>query len=199
MCRPAVLTPLILTLVLLAGCAIQRSQLLPEMPDWPTRQAVLGDTDRWEFSGRIGVSAGDKGFNGKLWWWQRDEHFAATVSGPFGVGTMKINGEGRQATVRDKDGTVTELADAEPDLRAMYGWTIPVTSLRYWTLGIPDPMGEAVTEFDAEGRLVRLVQRDWIVTIGQYRDGGGQPMPRRISAVNDDAKVRLVIDNWIFY
>jgi outer membrane biogenesis lipoprotein LolB len=37
------------------------------------------------------------------------------------------------------------------------------------------------------------------VIIGQYRDGGGQSMPRRIVLENVDTRVRLVIDRWIFH
>lgn len=169
------------------------------MPDWPARNSVLGETTRWEFSGRIGVSAGEEGFNGKLWWWQRDDRFRATVSGPLGVGTVRIDGEERQIRLTDKDGEITELADPEADLRRLYGWTIPVASLRYWALGIPDPGEPAAIEFGDDDLPDTLEQRNWTVTIGQYREGAGQLMPRRISAVNGDAKVRLVIDNWVIH
>ena len=99
-------------------------------------------------------------------------------------------------TVTDNDGAVTELTDAERDLRAMYGWTIPVGSLRYWALGIPDPHSASTMAFNEQGLLATLEQRHWLVEVSQYREAGGQPMPRRLTAQNDDARVRLVIDNW---
>ena len=184
---------------MLTGCATPHGRELPAMRDWDQRREVLLGTDRWEFQGRIGVKAGAEGFNGKLWWWQRDQDFRATVSGPLGVGTLRIAGLGSRVTVTDQNGTVTEMQDAEADLRAMYGWTIPVESLRYWALGVPDPASPAVTEFGGGGELLRLEQRGWLVEIPQYRDAAGQSMPRRILAVNEDASVRLVIDNWVFY
>jgi outer membrane biogenesis lipoprotein LolB len=55
-----------------------------------------------------------------------------------------------------------------------------------------------VTEFDADGLLIRLRQLNWQIDITQYREGGGQLMPRRLTAVNGDVKVRLVIDRWVF-
>ena len=33
----------------------------------------------------------------------------------------------------------------------------------------------------------------------QHECGDGQPMPRRMVATHRGTKVRLVIDNWIFY
>jgi len=185
-------------LLLLSACATRHGLELPELSDWERRQAVLSATTRWEFSGRIGVSAGKEGFNGKLWWWQRDDIFRATVSGPLGIGTIRIDGDGHRITVTDKDGQLTEMQDAEIELRAKYGWTIPVSSLRFWALGIPDPVLPAETEFAEDGQLSRLRQGNWTVEIPEYREGGGQLMPRRISAINKDARIRMVIDNWIF-
>ncbi len=196
--RPASRLVLLALIALLAACAIPGGVELPELPDWESRSRVLGGVDEWEFAGRIGVSAGDEGFNGQLWWRQDGSVFRVRISGPLGIGTVFINGNRRELTVTDRDGVVTELHDAEVELRQMYGWTIPVTSLRYWALGIPDPASPAETEFSTDGRLVKLRQQNWEVDITQYREGGGQLMPRRLTAVNDDVKVRLVIDNWVF-
>lgn len=190
---------LFLLLFSLTGCAVQRGVELPPMPDWDARRGVLSDLSEWEFKGRIGVSSGEEGFNGNLRWWQRGDLFRASVSGPLGIGKVRMEGDGHTVTVTDDDGEVTELEDADADLRAMYGWTLPVASLRYWALGIPDPRSPAKTDFGEDGRLARLEQRDWTVRISDYSEEGGQPMPRRMTAVNHDTKVRLVIDNWIFY
>lgn len=191
------LAPL-LVLCMLAACATTRNVQLPPLPDWETRQAVLQDLGQWSFAGRIGVSAGDEGFNGKLWWRQDSTVFRARISGPLGVGSVFINGRGAEVTVTDNEGEVTRLQDAEADLRAMYGWTIPLASLRHWALGIPDPAVPAETVFDAAGQLVHMAQGGWRVDISQYREAAGQAMPRRLTAVSDDVKVRLVVDEWSF-
>ena len=187
---------LVLMAAAVAGCTTT-GVALPDLGDWAVRQAVLGAADEWSFSGRIGVRAGDEGMNGKLWWRQDGNVYRARISGPIGVGTVFINGDGTEVAVTDSDGVVTELANAESDLRERYGWTIPVTSLRYWTLGIPDPADEAEVEFES-GLARSIVQRDWQVTITEYADGGGQPLPRRLMAESGDIRVRLVIDDWSF-
>jgi outer membrane lipoprotein LolB len=185
-------------LLAIAGCATQRGVDLPELTDWEARTRILVGMADWEFNGRIGVSAGNEGFNGKLRYSQNDDDFRLTVSGPLGFGSVRIAGDSRRVTVTDKDGKETVLQDPEFDLRAMYGWTIPVTSLRYWALGIPDPAVPADTEFNEDGQLASLKQGSWFIKFAQYRDGGGQPMPRRLAAVSGDNTVRLVIDNWTF-
>ena len=191
--------PLLLLLVALVSACVAPSGLqLPELGDWESRQDILAGMDEWEFAGRIGVSAGDEGFNGQLRWRQDGVVFRARINGPLGTGTVFINGDNRELTLTDRNGVVTELQDAEVELRQMYGWTIPVTSLRFWALGIPDPASPAATEFGDDGQLRKLRQSDWQVDFTQYSEGGGQLLPRRLSAVNDDVKVRLVIDTWLF-
>ena len=187
-------------LALLAGCAtIPDSVDLPEIGSWDARSEVLGSVEDWEFKGRIAVKAGDDGFNGKFNWAQQGDAFNATVGGPLGIGTVRIDGDGQAIRLTDKDGVETVLHDPELELRWRYGWTIPVASLRYWALGIPDPGLPAVTEFDDAGLLIRLEQSDWVVEIASYREGGGQQMPRILSATNPDTRVRMVIDRWLFF
>ena len=185
-------------LIVVTGCAGKQGLQLPEISDWEARKRILGNTDEWEFAGRIGVSAGSEGFNGKLWWRQDGVVFRARISGPLGVGTIFVNGDRRELTLTDRDGVVTEMADAEIELRERYGWTIPVSSLRYWALGIPDPDSESSETLNEDGLLATLSQQAWQVTFAQYAEGGGQMMPRRLTAVDDDIKVRLVIDEWTF-
>ncbi len=189
---------LLLLVALISACATRGGVMLPELGDWDSRQAILAGVDAWEFAGRIGVSAGDEGFNGQLRWRQDGIVYRARINGPLGIGTVFINGDGGELTLTDNDGAVTELRDAEAELRQMYGWTIPVTSLRFWALGIPDPAVPAETEFGHDGQLAKLHQSNWQVDFTQYREGGGQLLPRRLTAVNEDVKVRLVIDNWVF-
>lgn len=200
--RPAVsgrVFPSLLFLLVLSACAVDRGLELPDMPDWEARRAFLADVSEWEFRGRIGVRTTEDGFNGNLRWWQNDEVFLASVSGPFGAGTVRIQGHGGEVSITDQDGEVTEMQDAETVLRRRYGWTIPVTSLRYWALGIPDPSRPAVTGVRDDGLLNRLEQGSWDVTIDEYREDGGQLMPRRMTATHLDTRVRIVIDNWTFY
>ena len=197
--RRRALFTLLLAGSLLSACATTDSgRNLPGMASWEARKATLSETDEWEFAGRIGVSAGEDGFNGKIWWRQDGVVFRARLSGPIGVGTIFINGDNRELTLTERDGTVTELEDAETDLRLRYGWTIPVTSLRYWALGIPDPSVPSEVQFNADGLMDRLDQPPWVVTIGRYGEGGGQPMPARLTAESGDIRVRLVIDDWPF-
>jgi outer membrane lipoprotein LolB len=187
-------------LLVLTGCAVSRPLTnLPDISSWELRQDVLRQVDDWGFKGRIAVKAGDDGFNGKFNWTQTGDEFDARVGGPLGMGTVRVAGDDRSIVLTDKDGVKTRLTDPETELMIRYGWTIPVASLRFWALGIPDPALPADTRFDEAGRLVHLEQSNWIVTISRYRESAGQQMPRTLTASNPDTRVRMVIDKWSFY
>ena len=187
-------------LAALAGCATTRNAVdLPPIDSWQARNEVLGQVQAWEFKGRIAVKAGDDGFNARFNWVQDGDAFAAAVSGPLGIGTVLIEGDGDSVTLTDKDGAESRLDDVETELQWRYGWTIPVESLRYWALGIPDPAAPGVTELDEQDRLLRLEQSGWAVEISRYAEGGGRQMPRILTAKNHDTRVRMVIDKWLFF
>ena len=191
---------LCLCVAAVAGCAAKRPAVdLPPITTWEARQAVLGQLSDWEFRGRVAVKAGNEGFDGKFRWTQTGDDFHATVGGPLGIGTVKIDGDDRDITLTDNDGVKTLLIDAERELYYRYGWTIPVARLRYWALGIPDPGAAAETTVDEAGRLTRLEQSGWIVEISRYREGGGQEVPRKLTATNPETRVRMVIDKWLFF
>lgn len=186
--------------LVLSGCAAVRPSVdLPPLTTWELRQEVLGSVEDWAFQGRVAVKAGNEGFNGKFNWTQTGPSFYATVSGPLGIGTVVIEGSDNAIILTDKDGTKSPLVDPERELYYRYGWTIPVSSLRYWALGIPDPAAEAVTKVDDAGHLVNLEQNEWVVKISRYRESAGQPMPRTLTATNPDTRVRMVIDKWMFF
>lgn len=191
---------LIVGLAIVSGCATTRDTVdLPDLGSWAERESVLGGAKHWSFKGRIAVKAGDEGFNGSINWTQSGDGFFATVGGPLGIGTVRIDGDGRTIVLTDKEGVQTRLHDAESELFARYGWTIPVASLRYWALGIPDPSMPAETSLDDLSRLRELRQRNWIVDFSRYRKGAGQDLPRTITANNPDTRVRMVIDKWMFF
>lgn len=182
--------------IVLAGCASRPVAQLPELDSWERRQAVLATLDDWGFNGRIAVRSSDDGFNGKLRYTQVDGDFEATLSGPLGIGTVQLAGGTGGLVYTDKDGIETRFRHPDIELEQRFGWNVPLSSLRYWALGIPEPGRPAVTELDESGRLDALEQAGWSVAFPRYRDAGGQAMPQRLVAKNGDTRVTLVIDNW---
>lgn len=182
--------------IVVSGCAGRPVVELPELDTWDRRQAVLAELDEWGFNGRIAVRSSEDGFNGKLRYAQADGDFEATLSGPLGIGTVQLAGGAGGLVYTDKDGVEMRFHDPDVELERRFGWNVPLSSLRYWALGIPEPDRPAVTEVGEAGRLASLEQAGWSVAFPRYRDAGGQAMPQRLVANNGDTRVTVVIDNW---
>jgi outer membrane lipoprotein LolB len=184
--------------LLLSGCATYPVSELPKMDDWDARNRVLAGIAEWEFRGRIGVTSSDDGFNGKLRWQQSVDNFTASVSGPIGFGSVRVAGNSAWVQLTSNDGITSLLTNPEQDLLERYGWTLPVQSLRYWALGIPDPASPATTVFAPDGLLANLEQGGWQVHYNEYQEVAGQAMPKRLSATANDVKVVVIVQNWLF-
>lgn len=189
---------LILAGLWLAGCAARPVTPLPDITPWEARQALLGDLEAWAFNGRVAVRTDADGFNGKLRYRHTDGNFEAVLSGPLGIGTVRLVRENGVLVYTDKDGIVTEFTDPEIDLKYRFGWDVPLDSLRYWALGIPDPSRPADTTLNVDGQLASMAQGGWDIEVTRYDETGGEVMPKRLTVTNQATRVTLFIDRWDF-
>ena len=182
----------------LAGCAARPVAPLPDISPWETRQALLGGLETWAINGRVAVRTDDDGFNGKLRYTHTAGDFVAVLSGPLGIGTVQLERDDGVLVFTDKDGVVTEFSDPEIELKYRFGWDVPLDSLRYWALGIPDPSRPADTVLNDDGQLASMVQGGWDIVVTRYAETGGESMPKRLTVANAATKVTLFIDRWDF-
>jgi outer membrane lipoprotein LolB len=123
------------------------------------------------------------------------------LSGPFGAGAYEISWDADSVEVTGKAGEV-EIAYAGPKaaeqfLEDQLGWSFPAMSLRYWMLGVPDPGFESDQRFDAEGWLAGILQGGWSIEYDDFEHRNAVWLPKRIVMNNDDARVRLIVDDWL--
>ena len=195
LCSAALLAMLAL---LLAGCAAPPKRPLPTDVDtaWRVHQSLLADLSRWRPTASLAVRAGREGGQAYMDWRQRDQAYDIRLSGPVGSGAVRLSGEGGGATLRLANGE--RLSDPDP-ARLLYtqlGWWIPVDSLRYWAVGLPDPAMPAVWSLDDYGRLATLRQNGWEVRFETYAPVGTLDLPERMTLTGHDAKVRLLARRW---
>jgi outer membrane lipoprotein LolB len=182
----------------LTGCITPR-QGLPALTrtDAEARLATLAG---FRFEGRAAIRQGDKGVQATLTWVQQGADAKLRLSGPFGAGAMRVALEGEVLSIEDSRGTRLVGPDAEETLADQIGFSPPISTLRWWLLGLPAPDSLAQLVRDEAGRLTRLLQDGWQVDYLEYRDEplaqGVTAMPRRLRATRDLLDLRLVIDRW---
>jgi len=184
---------LIAAAALVAGCA-----RLPTQSDglgFGERETRLDAIDRWEMRGRLAIDTGERSFQARFFWRQDETALTLTVRGLLGAGSFEISGTPETLTVRAR-GETRVLTEPEIELSEMFGWWLPVTSLRDWLVGLPDEAYPA-TPTIARGTLVALDQRLWRLDYEEYQlSTAGLLVPRRIALRHAPLELILTVDDW---
>ena len=192
--RTVLLTAVTLTL---SACATHRPPPLDLSSSWPQRLQALKALEDWSFNGRLGIRAGDEAWNASLRWQQRKDRYDIRISAPLGQGAARLRGGANDVTMELPDEAPLRADNAESLLRAQLGWSVPVSGMRHWLAGRPDPnMGTEIMELDEMGRLSQLRQAGWSIEYRRYVTVDQIDLPRKIEMVNSDLRVRLMIDQW---
>ena len=164
------------------------------------RIAVLDTLPDWSFQGRVAISKGRNGGNGRIDWQQQSGAYQVSLAAPVTRQSWQLSGgAGQMVRLDGLDGGPRSGVDAGQLLLQATGWDIPVEQLAAWVRGMPAADVQAAKRgYDAEGRPRVLQQGGWRIDyLDWYPQDGERPsLPRRIEAVNGDAKVRLIVDEW---
>ncbi|MCD9086081.1 lipoprotein insertase outer membrane protein LolB [Stenotrophomonas sp. SY1] len=165
------------------------------------RQAALRAQPDWVLQGRVAISKGRNGGNGRIDWHQQSGQYQVSLAAPVTRQSWQLSGgPGQPVRLDGLEGGPRSGDDAGQVLLQAIGWEIPVEQLQDWVRGLPAEQAGAPDHlgFDAEGRPRVLRQFGWQVDyLDWYPAEAGRPaLPRRIEAVSGDAKVRLIVDAW---
>jgi outer membrane lipoprotein LolB len=166
--------------------------------DWPQRRAQLQRHGDFTLKGRLAVAAGEEGFSAGLRWQQRDAAALIELDGPFGVGGLRLELRGEALALTTSRGERLDGGAARGELERRLGFALPLESLRYWVRGVPDPGSPADERVDAQAaRLAGLSQDGWTIDYAAYVDDPAHGvLPRRLSAVREGTRLRLVVETW---
>lgn len=201
--------------VSLSACVSLDTRKAPTAPDVVTavsaeaRQAEAARVDAlraqpaWSFQGRVAVSKGRNGGSGRIDWQQQARQYVVSLSAPVTRQSWTLTGDSqsRGGRLDGVEGGPRQGEDAQQVLLEATGWDIPVNQLPDWVRGLVAEGAAAAEQVDrdAEGRPRRVRQMGWdIQFLDWYPAEGDRPvLPRRMEAVNGDAKVRLLVDGWV--
>jgi outer membrane lipoprotein LolB len=185
---------LTLSCAVVAGCAS-----VPKQAPGSAIPADLNDLDRWQARGRLGVSGAENGGSGSFEWRQRGNQSDVEIRGPVGIGGVRLqmrgDGANPELTLETSDGRKLQSDAAWSELQTQLGVSVPAGHLRFWMLGLAAPGEHRWHEANANG-VVTLEQDGWRIDYQKYSDESGARVPMRMTAINGDARVRIVVDRW---
>jgi outer membrane lipoprotein LolB len=151
----------------------------------------LANIESWHAKGRLGVSSGEKGGSGSFVWDQENDRSTVQLSGPVGVGSVRLSLKGTALAIQTADGQKFESQAALDELRNRLGADVPVEKLRYWIVGLAAPGPHRWLNADTE-----LEQDGWHITYQDYLEDSGMRLPTKVVASSGPARVRVLVDHW---
>ncbi|WP_190303226.1 MULTISPECIES: lipoprotein insertase outer membrane protein LolB [Methylomonas] len=146
--------------------------------------------ENWVFQGRLAVADDQDSASMSIEWQHNGNKDQIDLSGPLSQGRVILIVTPEQVIVDDGESRTTYDGSPENVMREQFGMEIPVDSLRYWVLGGADPNLQAVSQ---EGGFY---QAGWLVRYSELQAVSSGALPRKISAVRDKTRIKLVIDQW---
>jgi outer membrane lipoprotein LolB len=194
LCAGRVLAALGLAAVL-AGCVTAPVGPAPTIA-WRVRRPALQELERFGLDGRVAVAVGDQGFNAGIRWAQAGAVTRLALTGPLGAGGVQVTANGADLSVVTSSGKRMGNAAARAELQEKLGFEPPLTSIRYWVLGVPDPATPASVRLDSQQRLTELTQDGWQVDYASYMPVGAEWLPRLLTLRRAGVRVRMIVEGW---
>lgn len=150
----------------------------------------------WRLSGRTSLRLEDEGVTATVVWDQSGSEYRIDLRGAFGAGSLRIVGDDDVVRLTTADGE-RYTADSPRELvRAVTGYDLPVSFLRYWVTGRPVPWLDGRVTPDSAGLPSVIRQSGWRVTYEAFRSVGRYRLPDRVAVAREGMSVRIAIGDW---
>ncbi len=168
---------------------------------WLERQKDLAAILGWSLKGRIALRTDDNGWSATLNWRQIDQQYTMRIIAPLGLGTYEIRQDAEKITLLTDENKVFKAKNAESLMLENLGWSVPVSGLRYWIRGIPDP-NHPIDSFalNDEAQLVNIKQSTngstWEIRFLSYKSVDQYTLPGKLVLTNSKAKITILAKQW---
>lgn len=160
-------TVLLLIVLFLSGCAFFQPH--PKISHWEKNRIKLQQIRAWSLKGAFSITSNNKREIARFTWVKNLDSYTIDVFGPMNVDGARIIGNAKWVEFWQTDKKPLKAKTAEQLLFSQLGWQFPVSNVRYWILGIPNPdEGVETTYFDQAGHLVELKQNNWEVKFSRF-------------------------------
>ncbi|MEI6145465.1 MAG: lipoprotein insertase outer membrane protein LolB [Methylococcales bacterium] len=178
-----------LLVLLISGCST-----VPTVPEGRYEiqaRESLYKLDRWSFDGRLAITGKNDAWSASINWLHVANDEKIKLAGPLGQGATIIQLSGNLVTIDRGDNKPLTSTQPELFINQQLGLFVPVQSLRYWVVGVPEPGSHYnVTP-------TGFTQAGWLIDYKQTLPVNSYIMPYKISVSNEQLKLKLIIDQWV--
>lgn len=174
---------------LLSACSVVPVE--PEMHYSRVAMRHLYDLEHWAFEGRLALAGKNDSWSANISWEHSPEAEKIKISGPMGQGGVLISLAGNVVTIDRGGEDVQSSTQPEEFINQQLGMFVPVRSLRYWVVGLPEP-SRSYKETE-----VGFNQAGWLSEYKQMQPVNDVAMPHKMTVMNNQVKLKLIIDRWV--
>jgi outer membrane lipoprotein LolB len=194
---------LVLSAFVLSAC-VTHLPMQQQQQIWKQHSVRIGELLQWDMRGRIALQMDDEAWQLNMRWQRFPEQQQIDVSGPIGMGAVRMLIDTNGAQLRDASQMEYSADNAQELLWQTTGWLLPLDNLSWWLRGLPVPGKQQQMKLDGQGRLGTLTQDGWQLSVLEYEEQQGMLLPHLIELhnVNGDThgksmRLRLVIRQWL--
>lgn len=178
---------------ILAGCATRPPT---QSLTWAKQQKQLAKISAWQINGGVSLHFDKQSIITNFSWQQKEDQYVITLSSALGLFSVKLEGNANGVTFWQSADEKFSATTAEQLMQQQLGWSLPVTSLRYWVLGLPEPKHPYQATFDQNQQLATLKQQGWYINYQRFVQVNNLFLPEKILLTNQSINVKIVIKNW---
>lgn len=179
----------LLVSALLSGCV--NRQIIKSAIRSPQYEAPFS------FNGRVTVRRGLENSSASLRWVHNPEEDEdeVLILEPLGQTIARIHRESQGSTL-EADGRFYVAQDVESLTKQVLGWTMPLSLMSHWVVGLPSRGSEADVQRDAKKQITLMHQAGWEIRYTRYANNSADALPTRFVMKNDKLEMTVVIDEW---
>lgn len=180
---------LLLVTALLSGCVnhlAYRTVLRPAQYDAP-----------FAFNGRVAIKRGLESSSAALRWVHNpaEDEDEVLILEPLGQTIARIHRDVQGATL-EAQGRFYVSQDVESLTQQVLGWTLPLTGLTHWVVGVPAKGSAAEIQRDAKKQITLMQQNGWEIRYSRYAGLLADSLPTRFILKNEKLEITVLIDEW---
>lgn len=191
-------------LLVIIACVLQAcaTRLPPEPIEFKQHQSRIAPINDWQIKGKLGIKAPSESLSASIDWQQMSSHYLIQLHGPLGQKSLRIEGTPKLITLKEKGKEPVSSNSAESLFKRTTGWNLPLKQLDDWVKGLPASGKVQSIEFNPQGLVKKLEQKDWLIEYEKYQtvthNGQTLYLPQKLIASHQDLRLTLLIRNWSF-
>ncbi|SFD56359.1 lipoprotein insertase outer membrane protein LolB [Pseudoalteromonas denitrificans] len=189
---------LLIVFLFISGCAQQITDDKGIYSDWKSR---INKQNTWKANGKIAfINTNERQSANFTWKNNGDKHtpnFKLKLTTFIGTQILSVSQEKNKAQL-DYDGKTYFDTSAQNMLNRLTNISFPVSDAPSWLKGRPKSNNIKFDDLDRvqSARIQDNKGEFWHVTYNQYAQTDGFWLPRKMSLVNRDLKIKMQIHSW---